>query len=44
MMRSIGAFALKGDPNHAALGVNWPAWPKTLIFDATPTAAAIKVQ
>lgn len=44
MMRSIGAFALKGDPNDASLGVAWPAWPKTLIFDASPTAKAIKVR
>ena len=44
MMRSIGAFALKGDPNDASLGVAWPAWPKTLVFDATLTAKAIKVQ
>ena len=44
MMRSIGAFARKGDPNDAALGVNWPTWPKTLVFDATPTAKLIKVR
>lgn len=44
MMRSIGAFAQNGDPNNAALGVAWPAWPQTLIFDATPTAKAIRVQ
>ena len=43
MMRSIGAFALSGNPNHPSLGVNWPAWPKTLIFDATPKAKAIRV-
>ncbi|XHS78004.1 carboxylesterase/lipase family protein [Burkholderiaceae bacterium UC74_6] len=43
MMRSIGAFARKGDPNDAALGVNWPAWPKTLVFDATQKAKAIRV-
>jgi para-nitrobenzyl esterase len=44
MMRSIGAFALKGDPNDASLGVTWPAWPKTLIFDATLTDKAIRVR
>ncbi|HYJ98872.1 MAG TPA: carboxylesterase family protein, partial [Burkholderiaceae bacterium] len=44
MMRSIGAFARTGDPNNAALGVPWPAWPSTLRFDATPTAKAISVQ
>ncbi|APV50192.1 carboxylesterase [Betaproteobacteria bacterium GR16-43] len=43
MMRSIGAFARTGDPNDAALGVTWPPWPKTLVFDATPTAKAIRV-
>ena len=44
MMRSIGAFARSGDPNHPALGVGWPTWPSTLRFDATPTAKAISVQ
>jgi len=43
MMRSLGAFARTGDPNHAALGVTWPVWPSTLVFDATPTATAISV-
>jgi len=43
MMRSVGAFALKGDPNDAALGLPWPRWPRTLIFDASPTAKAITV-
>jgi carboxylesterase type B len=44
MMRSIGAFARTGDPNHAGLGVTWPVWPASLRFDATPTARAISVQ
>jgi carboxylesterase type B len=43
MMRSLGAFARTGDPNNAALGVTWPVWPATLLFDATPTAKAISV-
>ncbi|QJR12092.1 Para-nitrobenzyl esterase [Usitatibacter rugosus] len=43
MMRSIGAFARNGDPNDASLGVTWPTWPKTLVFDATPTVKAIRV-
>ncbi|MBX3619472.1 MAG: carboxylesterase family protein [Rhizobacter sp.] len=43
MMRSIGAFARNGDPNNAGLGVTWPTWPSTLVFDATPTARAISV-
>lgn len=36
MMKSLGAFAHQGDPNIAALGVNWPAWPSQLVFDAGP--------
>jgi para-nitrobenzyl esterase len=44
MMRSIGAFALKGDPNDPSLGVTWPQWPSMLLFNATQTAKAITVQ
>ena len=44
MMKSMGAFARSGDPNNAALGVVWPAWPSKLIFDATPTSKSISVQ
>ena len=44
MMASIAAFARTGDPNNAALGVAWPAWPKQLNFDATLTAKSISVQ
>ena len=44
MMKSLGAFARNGDPNNAALGVSWPAWPAKLLFDATPTAKRITVQ
>lgn len=44
MMRSIGAFALNGDPNNPSLGVTWPQWPSMLLFNATPTAKAITVQ
>jgi para-nitrobenzyl esterase len=44
MMRSIGAFARQGDPSDAALGTSWPAWPGTLVFDATPEALAIRVR
>lgn len=43
MMRSIGAFARDGDPNNAALGTRWPAWPKSLVFDATLDAKRISV-
>jgi len=44
MMASIGAFARNGDPNNAALGVTWPAWPSKLLFDASATAKVISVQ
>jgi len=44
MMKSIAAFARNGDPNNAALGVTWPAWPAELVFDATPTAKVITVE
>ena len=44
MMASLGAFARNGDPNNAALGVTWPAWPSKLLFDARATAKAITVQ
>jgi para-nitrobenzyl esterase len=44
MMASLGAFARNGDPNApAALGVTWPTWPSTLIFDATATELQISV-
>ncbi|HEY3270471.1 MAG TPA: carboxylesterase family protein [Geothrix sp.] len=44
MMGAIGAFARQGDPNSAALGTAWPAWPRTLIFDATLTHKKITVE
>jgi para-nitrobenzyl esterase len=45
MMKSLGAFARRGDPNSPrALGVTWPIWPARLIFDATPTHKTISVQ
>ena len=44
MMRSLAAFANKGDPNDESLGVYWPAWPRTLLFDASDTAKQISVQ
>ena len=43
MMDSLGNFARNGDPNAAALGVHWPTWPSTLLFDASPTQKAITV-
>jgi carboxylesterase type B len=44
MMKTLGAFAEKGDPNNAALGTAWPTWPATLRFEATPAAQVISVQ
>lgn len=44
MMRSIGTFARRGDPNSDALGVYWPVWPSGLIFDASATQKNISVQ
>lgn len=44
MMRSIGAFARRGDPNNETLEAYWPTWPTGLIFDATQTQKVIKVQ
>jgi para-nitrobenzyl esterase len=43
MMRSLAAFARKGDPNDRSLGVYWPAWPATLLFDASDRRAEISV-
>jgi para-nitrobenzyl esterase len=44
MMQTLSSFARGGDPNNVALGVTWPAWPATLVFDASPTAKAIRVE
>ena len=44
MMGSIAAFAGLGDPNHPLLGVQWPVWPKVLLFDATLTERKISVR
>ena len=44
MMKSLGAFARHGDPNTRALGVFWPAWPATLVFDASDIRAEISTQ
>lgn len=44
MMQTMSAFARSGDPNNTSLGVSWPAWPRTLVFDATPAAKAIRVE
>ena len=42
MMMSLGAFARTGDPNNAALGVQWNPWPSRLIFDADANATHIQ--
>jgi para-nitrobenzyl esterase len=44
MMKSLGAFARRGDPNTPALGLTWPVWPATLVFDATLEHKAIAVE
>jgi para-nitrobenzyl esterase len=44
MMKSLGAFARRGDPNTRSLGVFWPTWPATLVFDANERRAQISVQ
>ena len=44
MMQTMANFARNGDPNNGALGVNWAAWPRTLVFDASPTAKSIHVE
>ena len=44
MMATVGAFIRNGDPNNAGLGVTWPAWPATLSFNASNSAAQISVQ
>ncbi|PKO67342.1 MAG: carboxylesterase [Betaproteobacteria bacterium HGW-Betaproteobacteria-16] len=41
MMKTLGAFARTGNPNHAALGATWEPWPAQLRFDATLTEARI---
>jgi len=43
MMRSIGAFARNGDPNDDSLGMAWPAWPQSLVFDASKSDLRISV-
>ncbi|MES3021575.1 MAG: carboxylesterase family protein [Pseudomonadota bacterium] len=43
MMDCVAAFCRHGDPNHAGLGVDWPAWPATLLFDAGTDATQISV-
>jgi len=44
MMKSLGAFAHHGDPNHPGLGTTWPQWPASLVFDADRQRARIGVK
>jgi para-nitrobenzyl esterase len=44
MMQTLSTFARNGDPNNASLGVTWPAWPRTLVFDAGTAAKSIRVE
>jgi para-nitrobenzyl esterase len=43
MMKTLGAFAKKGDPNSPALGLTWPEWPAKLLFNASDSVKAISV-
>ena len=42
MIAGLAAFAHHGNPNHAALGTHWPAWPGHMVFDATADAAIVR--
>lgn len=42
MMQSLGTFAREGNPQHAALGTAWPAWPASLLLDADAQAPRIR--
>jgi len=44
VMKTVATFARTGDPNNASLGAAWPAWPRTLVFDATLAHQAIHVE
>lgn len=44
MMKTLGAFARSGDPNHAGLGVRWQQWPRKVVFDANATTTQITAQ
>jgi len=44
MMKSVGAFAQKGEPNSAALPVTWPQWPGRIVFDADARQARIRTE
>ena len=44
MMKSLGAFAHHGDPNHPGLVTTWPQWPASLVFDADRQRVRIGVE
>ncbi len=44
MMQSIGRFARDGDPNNASLGIGWPTWPSSLVFDSSLDRARLGVE
>lgn len=44
MMATIATFARTGQPQHDGLGVDWPAWPAALVFDADATRARIRIE
>lgn len=44
MMKSLGAFAHHGDPNHPGLVTTWPQWPASLVFDADRQRVRIGVK
>jgi para-nitrobenzyl esterase len=43
MIQSLSAFARTGNPNHPGLGTAWPVWPATLVLDASPAQARIRL-
>ena len=43
MMRTVAAFARSGNPNNEALGLSWSAWPRSLVFDASPTESLLSL-
>ena len=44
MMQTVASFARNGDPNNAALGASWAAWPRSMVFDASLTAKSIRAE
>ncbi len=44
MMKSIGAFALNGDPNNDAIGAVWKPWPSRIVFNANDDTARISAK